>query len=252
MECNGIEERACVERRWRQRRQVKLFLKGERRLFFCGRWALCAHNPLQANSMRRKQSSPLNCLLWLLARALGFIPLFFFSFFLCLLLCAEHWPLCRPIIHPKEEEKKKIKQTHSAPQPTPSINLHALVDWLDCWFVVWLACPPRFMLRFRKSSRIFNSFHFSSALHTLGRPPRKQFTNSISLPILKEQWKWICELIAGRVIIAVINQLSFIIQNKVFHYCRQQVYSCSNNCTVIIHFYSIPIQFSELSLNGIK
>ena len=71
---------------------------------------------------------------------------------------------------------------------------------------------------------------------SLGRPPRKQFTNSISLPILKEQWKWICELISGRVIIAVINQLSFIIQNKVFHYCRQQVYSCSNNCTVIIFF----------------
>jgi len=94
-------------------------------------------------------------------------------------------------------------------------------------------------------SKIHLSFIIDLLKRSLGRPPRKQFTNSISLPILKEQWKWICELIAGRVIIAVINQLSFIIQNKVFHYCRQQVYSCSNNCTVIILLFHSAISFHK-------
>ena len=42
--------------------------------------------------------------------------------------------------------------------------------------------------------------------------------------------------------------------SKVFHYCRQQVYSCSNNCTVIILFYSFQLnqlQQSEVDYRSI-
>ena len=76
-----------------------------------------------------------------------------------------------------------------------------------------------------------------SFIHSLG-PLTPQHTSFQSFfPLGREEWNEMKVLLMARgVIIAGINQLSFIIQNKVFHYCRQQVYSCSNNCTVIISF----------------
>ena len=79
-----------------------------------------------------------------------------------------------------------------------------------------------------------------SFIHSLG-PLTPQHTSFQSFfPLGREEWNEMKVLLMARgVIIAGINQLSFIIQNKVFHYCRQQVYSCSNNCTVIISFHSL-------------
>ena len=156
------------------------------------------------------------------------------SFLPFLFLAAACLPLggaigaAAPITHPMKEQQKgrKVHELRSSTKQLHQFTHNQMVNWLDCCFVVVLAFSPR----------EWNcSFH--SLIHSLGPLPPQHTSFQSFFPLGREEWNEMKVLLMARgVIIAGINQLSFIIQNKVFHYCRQQVYSCSNNCTVIILF----------------